>query len=143
MTAARPAAARQAAKAPTRQPGRQRQARGLAAGGADVPPSGAEVAVAEKPGPRAYFLIGENKKLAGDVAEHEWGWSKTKTGWTGAPQPVSGFLADLAAVKKEIGKGAPIALYEGYRWYAVIAPHLLHQLQKSGDVVLIPAPQPR
>ncbi len=86
--------------------------------------------------PLAFFLIGENKKLAGDVAVHEWGWKATKTGWDG---PTAGirFLEDFAAVQKAAAKGR-IAVYEGYRWYATIAPHMLQALVDEGTVVKIP-----
>lgn len=92
--------------------------------------------------PRAYFLIGENKKLAGDVAEHEWGWKPNKSGWT-TPHGDVRFLADIAAVKQALAKlPGSIGIFEGYRWYATIAPHLLNALVADGSVIKMPLPEP-
>ncbi len=108
------------------------------------------VAGAETPSPksaappiRAYFLIGETKKIAGDVAEHEWKWTRTKSGWNAGVGSEVKFLPDIHAVAKEAAKGpGPIAVFEGYKWYAVIAPHTLDALVQIGTVVIIPAPEP-
>lgn len=92
--------------------------------------------------PRAFFLLGETKATAAAQAEHEWNWSKTKTGWSVGSQAVK-FLADFDALVEEAKKDdAPIAVYLGYRWYAVIPPHMLDRLVAGGHVVKMPDPAP-
>lgn len=126
---------------PAPRPGQRKARPALAAAPTREPEADDEPEAPSVPSaPRAFFLIGENKKIAGDVAEHEWGWTRTRTGWTGAPSPGEvKFLADLAAVKAEAAKGQ-IAVYEGYKWYVTIAPHLLQLLVDEGTVIKIPAP---
>lgn len=107
-------------------------------------PSPVVKAAAPKPeaktGPTRFFLISENKAHADSTAVHEWGWSRTKTGWnTAAGQDVR-FLPDYDTLLAEAHKkGGPIGVYEGYRWYAVIAPHLLEGLVKAGSVLRMSA----
>jgi len=101
----------------------------------------AEPEPAEPVMPMKYFLIGETKATAAAVAEHEWGWAKTKTGWTdGAKNPVK-FLEDYAALLKACND-EPIYLYLGHRWYACVPPHMLDRLVSNKSVFKMPDPAP-
>lgn len=92
---------------------------------------------------RAWFLIGETKATSAAQAEHEWGWTKTKTGWTDGAGAAVKFLEGFDALVKEAKKTeAPIAVYLGYRWYAVTPPHLLDKLVRAGHVLKMPDPAP-
>jgi alkyl sulfatase BDS1-like metallo-beta-lactamase superfamily hydrolase len=101
--------------------------------------------------PRAYFVLGETLPATAAVIEHEWGWarvdaspkSKAPPAWVDPAKNEVRFLADFDALVKEARKAeAPIAVYGGHRWYAVIPPHLLDRLVTAGQVVKLPDPTP-
>lgn len=100
-----------------------------------------EPAPAPSTGPKPkYVIIAESKVLAGATAERDWGWAKTKTGWTDPEGHAVTFVADITALTK-LSAASLVRVYEGYRWYAVIAPHHLHTLVKAGAVELMPPPK--
>ncbi|MEI6283041.1 MAG: hypothetical protein WCP82_10075 [Alphaproteobacteria bacterium] len=91
--------------------------------------------------PVRYFLLAETEALADSTAVHEWGWERSKTGWTTQDGRSVKFLADYDALLAEAHKKGPaIGVFAGYRWYAVTAPHLLDGLVKAGSVVKLDTP---
>ena len=96
----------------------------------------AAVAVAEPPLRR--YLIAESRQHAANTAEHEWGWVKAKGGWKDHGGHVVTYVASVDALKKI----TDTVLYQGYRWYSWIAPHLLAQIAKDQRLHLCDKPQP-
>ncbi len=80
-----------------------------------------------------YFIIAESLRVARICAEQDWGWQRDKTGWR---DPEGHRVQYCDRIERLNGLGQ-VFIYEGYRWYAKIAPGDVDGLTPSGRLKVL------
>lgn len=85
------------------------------------------------PVPPKFYVMAENRAIAKNQLELELKWKRNGQTWTDpAGNKVSFISGDQFA---KLSAGARV--YLGYRWYAHIAAHFVHNRAKAEGIILI------